>query len=423
MGGFVLFIGYLPTYYFIGLCIFGLVFNIWFLDRITKQTLKYQDEKHQRYSIGLISYPATLLALALLFQSTIIIFGLCWIILSLGDGSAGILGSLSNGKPLPWNPDKSWVGLAAFWVFGIAGCQIFIIYVPDFILGTLSTKEWQIISTAVVLISGVAETIPDTLDDNIFVTLVSAVGFWFLLQIFKTDFVPSQDLIFVDLGIASILGVLAYIFGRMNISGAISGTIVAAFTLIAFELKGLIILGLFVVVGIAASKLKKDIRTLGENRGHRNVLGNGMTSLVLAFFSIFLPGFHDMFFVLFSCTMASALSDTLSSELGTRYGRRFFNITTGEPGPKGDDGVISYEGLLFGVMGSLIIATAYFIISENIIESSIIFFAGMAGNIADSLLGSSAQKMRLLNNHTVNFYNTLVAVFVGLSLVSILQIN
>ncbi|MCH5597102.1 DUF92 domain-containing protein [Niabella ginsengisoli] len=110
---------------------------------------------------------------------------------------------------------------------------------------------------------------------------------------------------------------------------------------------------------------------------------------------------------------ASATADTVSSELGNVYGKRFYNILSFKRSPKGLNGVVSMEGTLLGFAGSIIIATVYYIFVPSLPNVVIILIAGTAGNIADSVLGSTLESKGVLSNNAVNFLNTVVAAVIA----------
>jgi uncharacterized protein (TIGR00297 family) len=110
------------------------------------------------------------------------------------------------------------------------------------------------------------------------------------------------------------------------------------------------------------------------------------------------------------------MADTLSSELGTVYGKNFYNIITFKKDQKGLDGVVSLEGTLIGIAGSVVVAAIYcagFGWTEHFIW---IMLAGTTGNITDSVLGATLERKNLINNDVVNFLNTLVGAVVILLL-------
>jgi uncharacterized protein (TIGR00297 family) len=115
--------------------------------------------------------------------------------------------------------------------------------------------------------------------------------------------------------------------------------------------------------------------------------------------------------VMLSSSFASATADTLSSELGNIYGNKFYNMFTLKADTRGLDGVISLEGTLLGLVGSIIIAIIHLIFYGSGLNAGIIIIAGTLGNFADSFLGATLQKNGYLNNDAVNFLNTLCASF------------
>jgi uncharacterized protein (TIGR00297 family) len=115
------------------------------------------------------------------------------------------------------------------------------------------------------------------------------------------------------------------------------------------------------------------------------------------------------------CVLAAATADTLSSELGTIFGKNPIKITTFAPAQVGEDGGISHEGTMAAAAGALCIAIVYCIfIDTNPDHWLLIIILGFLGSIIDSFLGAVFQKQKYLNNHTVNFLSTLVVGIIAL---------
>ncbi len=117
-----------------------------------------------------------------------------------------------------------------------------------------------------------------------------------------------------------------------------------------------------------------------------------------------------------AASLASATADTLSSELGTVYGKRFYNILTLRRDKRGENGVISIEGTIFGIAGSAFIALIYAAQFRLDHHFTLIILAGTLGNITDSILGATLERKNRIGNNAVNFLNTLTAALVALIL-------
>jgi len=107
---------------------------------------------------------------------------------------------------------------------------------------------------------------------------------------------------------------------------------------------------------------------------------------------------------------SAATSDTLSSEEGNAYGSNFFDLRTLKKGNRGENGVVSFEGSIAGVIGAAVIAWTYFSMTGNPEKFLLIMGAGIIGNIVDSLLGAFPERNNLIGNNMVNLLNTFSAI-------------
>ena len=72
------------------------------------------------------------------------------------------------------------------------------------------------------------------------------------------------------------------------------------------------------------------------------------------------------------------------------------------------------EGILFGIIGSLLIAVIHAVAYGWDTALFVITFSGVVGNLSDSLLGALYERKGYLGNDAVNFLNTAIAALVAL---------
>lgn len=211
------------------------------------------------------------------------------------------------------------------------------------------------------------------------------------------------------------------VFRKLTVAGALTGGCLAALLYKGMGITGIVMLGAFFVAGSAVTALgrsKKERLGIAEkNKGQRTawqVLANGGVAGLAGLLAWLQPEQAVLWQLAAAASLASASADTLSSELGSVYGRSFYNILTFKKDTCGLDGVISLEGTLWGIAGSAMIAAIYIAAYGYSVLAWWIVLAGFAGNIADSLLGASLERKGWLKNDQVNFLNTLIAGVAGI---------
>ena len=208
-------------------------------------------------------------------------------------------------------------------------------------------------------------------------------------------------------------------FRKLTIAGGLTGFVVAALVYVGAGYTGIALLALFFVLASAATgwqSVKKQEKGFSERESSRRtagqVIANGGVAAILGGLCWYLPQYQNVFQLMIAGSLASATADTLSSELGSIYGRRFYNIVSFEKVPAGDNGVVSLEGTSIGIAGAAIIAIAYAVGFGRDKSVWIIIIAGAVGNFYDSILGATLEHGQVIGNNTVNFLNTAMAAMV-----------
>lgn len=214
--------------------------------------------------------------------------------------------------------------------------------------------------------------------------------------------------------------VLSYASGKIDLLGSLVGGLIALGIFVGGGFEALALLLLFFVLGTFVShwqrSAKQDLGLAQENEGKRSVrhaFSNGGVAGMCGLWAYAFPEDAPIYLAALAASFATALGDTFSSELGNIYGRRYVEILTLRPGERGLDGVISLEGTLLGVGGSLIVAMIYGSLVGNAKFVLPVFLAGIMGNLLDSVYGATLQRRGILTNDSVNFMATFSGALIG----------
>jgi uncharacterized protein (TIGR00297 family) len=231
----------------------------------------------------------------------------------------------------------------------------------------------------------------------------------------------------IALGITAAVGYLSYALELASVPGMLTGALFGLLTIVLGGVGWFVVLVAFFGVGGFASKFRYDRkRELGvaeDNEGARgsgNVLGNAAVGLaaVLGYAAaphVPVPG--APFLYAFAGSLAAAMADTLSSEIGGLFPRPRL-ITTLEPVPPGTDGGVTWQGELAGGAGAaLVAAIARVLLPVSLAGAAAVAGGGVVGMTVDSLLGATLEGERV-GNEAVNFLATLAGALasVGLAL-------
>ena len=246
-----------------------------------------------------------------------------------------------------------------------------------------------------------------------------------LLWLFDTISVESGVVtVSVALVVTVALGYLSYRTGTASVPGMVTGVLLGLLTIVFGGVGWFAILIAFFGIGGLSAKYRydeKSDRGVAEDnegaRGSGNVLGNATVALVAV---IGFAASTDMqmdptlFRFAFTGSLAAAMSDTLSSEIGVLFDEPRL-ITTLERVDPGTNGGITWQGYVIGIVGAAVVAAVavgVFTFASPALAALTVVTGGVAGMTVDSILGATLEGGRV-GNQTVNFFGTLAGAVVS----------
>lgn len=224
----------------------------------------------------------------------------------------------------------------------------------------------------------------------------------------------------IGLLVVIVFSLLSYGSKKIDGLGALIGGLIAWCIFLGGNFPAMGLLFAFFVLGSAASswkmKRKEELGLAEKNKGKRtviNAVSNGGVAALCGTLAFLFPEYQQHFIAMLAASLASATSDTLSSELGNVYGTQYVNILSFKTDQRGKDGVISWEGTVIGLLGSLMLGICYGLGFGFELSFVIVVIVGFLGNILDSILGATLQQQKRLSNHGVNLMNTLLAAVIA----------
>ncbi|PSP90037.1 DUF92 domain-containing protein [Halobacteriales archaeon QS_4_69_34] len=252
-------------------------------------------------------------------------------------------------------------------------------------------------------------------------------------------------------------GYAAYALGAASITGMLAGTLLGLLTVVLGGIGWFAMLVAFFGGGGLAAKFRyeeKASRGVAEPDGGARASGNVLANAAVALAAVLAAAASPLvpaagaeaaalFRFAFAGSLAAALADTLSSEIGGLYDTpRLF--TTLEPVPPGTDGGVTLQGTLAGLLGATVIGAIAALAFGGVgpAGAAAVVAAGASGMIVDSLLGATVEGRRAgsllpvggaavdralgpgpaierrVDNRTVNFLATLAAALVCVALVA-----
>lgn len=382
----------------------ALIFNVAVMPRIGRGL--YRPGAGRR-DAGIVAYPAMVLLLILVFRGPYLpVAAAVWAMMAFGDPAAAIAGKIVGGPTLPWNREKTWVGLLSNWaVAGTASVLVFLF---------VSRRGPEPDGVAILMIgAGIyafLESVRSGIDDNVVAALPTALAIYQM----GTHWPPRAVLGPVPwTGLAVAVAVNAAVAAAMaalrvvSRSGAVAGGVVGFVILAAGGWPAYAVLWAFFLLGTLATRLGYRRKLAsgaaqgeGGRRGAPHVVANcGVPAAML------LLGVPPIAFV---GAFSAALADTLGTEVGSLYGRRAFSPVTLRRLPAGTPGAVSWPGTAASLAGSAAIAAAG--LGVGLIPGRIAWAAvagGFLGALAESLLSRLGARLGFRVDHEfANALNT-----------------
>ncbi len=443
MGGFALLFRWITPGQAAILAIVALLFNLFVLHRLTRRALLREGERASGFSLGIALYPGVVLVAIVVFRERMELAAAVWGLLAVGDGMATVAGVLSKGGKLPWNPQKSWAGFLAFVLNGAAAAAFLIRWTQQaavdatpamesvgfsFLAVGGDAQEFAFLIAACLvaaLAAAFAESLPTGIDDNILVGLVGG-GFLYAATLVQPVLLEARGAEMLTAAlwgalVNAVLAVAAYAAKSVNVSGALGGFVLGT-ALFAFGgWRAFLMLFVFFVLGTAATKLGYRRKAAlgiaqeqGGRRGVKNAVANTLTGVLFAFLAVSTAS-PEVFTAALVAAFATAVCDTVASEVGQVYGRTHLLITNFRRVPAGTDGAVSLAGTVAGLAAALALAgIAWRVDLVTLPVAGIVAAAGFAGATIESYLGATVEKLDLLDNELVNFVNTMIGALIAL---------
>lgn len=211
--------------------------------------------------------------------------------------------------------------------------------------------------------------------------------------------------------------------GLFDVRGSfLAGGVGIAVVALSGDIRWLLLLVLFVVLGTLATKFAltwKSREGLSEgaegSRSGRNVLANGGVPLAIVVLLGIGAAPGDVLVAAYAGAISTATADTLSSEIGVLSGTTRLITKPWKRVRPGVDGGISLLGMTWALVGSGLIGfscAAMFGPSYSVP----VFAGGFLGCQVDSLVGAEVERRGLINNEGVNLLATATGAIIALLL-------
>jgi uncharacterized protein (TIGR00297 family) len=414
MSAFALTLRFLTWQYAALLAAVALAFNAFALPAVAPYIIRKTDARGVR--AGILYYPLSVLLLILVFRTRLDIVAAAWGIMAFGDGFATLIGASAPGPRLPWNPQKSWYGLAAFIAAGSLGSVALGLWVAPAVTPMPPPLFLILAPVVAAVVAAFVETIPIKLDDNLTVPAAAASVLWIAAQVDR----PTAELIDVLGGVivSAPIAIAAWWARAVTRGGATAGFFCAVVIYTGAYLAGIAVLGVALAVTIASSRVgrrQKEALGIVEERGGRRGVGNILANCIVGSVGAALSALSfewsgEAGALMMVTGIAAGASDTVASEVGKAFGGQPRAFPSFRSVPPGTSGAVSVAGTIAGVVAAAVIAlpaVAMWLIPPS--RLPLVVAACTAGAFLESALATRFEESGILDNNALNLLNTACA--------------
>ena len=202
--------------------------------------------------------------------------------------------------------------------------------------------------------------------------------------------------------LAPALAALLWVWKKVTTSGALAGMVLMQVFLLAGGWWHFLLFFLLVGIGVFSSRGPSRRTEVTDGDHAPRDAGQALANCGVAALATLLLG-APLSLVLAGAVMGTALSDTMSTELGSRFGGEPRQLLLGRRVPPGTNGGMTPLGTVAGLCGALVMGLATR--PETSWPAALaVACAAFSGNIADSLLGATVESW-LPTAHANNVVN------------------